>query len=149
MSQHSYNKIWIHFIWETPDKQKILPEDAREKVSKFLYDYCKAKNIFIKVNYVNADHVHAIVDLPTNLSVEECIKLLKGSSSFYINKNRITRNKFSWGKGYGAFSVSASQLNNVVKYIKNQGEHHRTKSFTEEYQLFIKKYEIDLKQNET
>jgi REP element-mobilizing transposase RayT len=148
MSQHSYNKIWIHFIWETPDKQKILPGDAREKVSNFLYDYCKVKNIFIKVNYVNADHVHAVVDLPTNLSVEECIKLLKGSSSFYINKNRITRNKFSWGKGYGAFSVSASQLNNVIKYIKNQGEHHRTKSFTEEYQLFIKKYEIDLKQNE-
>jgi REP element-mobilizing transposase RayT len=89
------------------------------------------------------------VDLPTNLSVEECIKLLKGSSSFYNNKNRITRNKFSWGKGYGAFSVSASQLNNVVNYIKNQEEHHRTKTFTEEYQLFIKKYEIDLKQNES
>ena len=126
MSKHSYNKIWIHFIWETPDKEK---------------------NIFMKVNYVNADHVHAVVDLPTNLSVEDCIKLLKGSSSFYVNKNRVTRNKFSWGKGYGAFSVSASQLNNVVNYVKNQEEHHRVKSFAEEYQQFIKKYSIDLKKN--
>ena len=140
MSIHSYNKIWIHFIWETPDKQKILVRDARKKISNLLYDYCKEKNIFMKINYVNADHVHAIIDLPTNLSAEDCIKLIKGSSSFYINKNKITNTKFFWGKGYGVFSVSASQLNNVVNYIKNQEEHHRIKSFAEEYQLFIEKY---------
>ncbi len=97
----------------------------------------------MKINYVNADHVHTLVDLPTNFSVEECVKLLKGSSSYYINKNRVVRNKFSWGKGYGSFSVSASQLDNVVNYIKGQEEHHRRKSFTEEYQLFIKKYGIE------
>ena len=91
MSKHSYNKIWIHFIWETPDKEKILSKDTRKKISNFLYSYCKEKHIFMKVNYVNADHVHTLVDLPTDISVEECIKLLKGSSSFYINKNRITR----------------------------------------------------------
>jgi putative transposase len=147
MSKHSYNKIWIHFIWETPGKQKILSKEVRKKISNFLYDYCKSKKIFMKINYVNADHVHAVVDLPTNLSAEECIKLLKGASSFYINKYRITASKFSWGKGYGAFSVSASQLNNVVNYIKNQEEHHRVKSFTEEYQLFIKKYGIDSEEN--
>ena len=147
MSQHSYNKIWIHFIWETPEKEKILLRDARKKISDFLYNYCKEKNIFMRINFVNADHVHALVDLPTNLSVEECIKLLKGSSSFFINKNRITSNKFSWGKGYGAFSVSASQLNNVADYIRNQEDHHRIKSFTEEYQLFINKYGIELMEN--
>ena len=97
----------------------------------------------MKINFVNADHVHVVLDLPTNLSAEECIKLLKGASSFYINKYRIVANKFSWGKGYGAFSISASQLTNVVDYIKNQDEHHRVKSFTEEYQLFIKKYGIE------
>jgi REP element-mobilizing transposase RayT len=100
MSQHSYNKLWIHFIWETQDKQKLFTPEARTIISRFLYDYSKEKNIFMKINYVNADHVHTLVDLPTNLSVEECVKLLKGSSSYYINKNRIIRNKFSWGKGY-------------------------------------------------
>jgi len=144
MSLRSFNKIWIHFIWETYDGEKVLTKDSRKKISNLLYDYCKEKNIFMKINFVNADHVHALIDLPTNLSIEDCIKLLKGSSSFYINKNRIINSKFSWGKGYGAFSVSASQLNNVVRYIKNQEEHHRTKSFTEEYELFIKKYENDI-----
>ncbi len=144
MSQHSYNKLWIHFIWETQDKQKVFTPEAKTIISRFLYDYSKEKNIFMKINYVNADHVHTLVDLPTNLSVEECVKLLKGSSSYYINKNRVVRNKFSWGKGYGSFSVSASQLDNVVNYIKGQEEHHRSKSFTEEYQLFIKKYGIEI-----
>ena len=140
MSLRSYNKIWIHFIWETFDGEKSLTKEVRKNVSNLLYEYCKEKKIFMKINYVNAEHVHALIDLPTNLSVEDCIKLLKGASSFYMNKNRITKTKFSWGKGYGAFSVSASQLTNVVKYIKNQEEHHRTKSFTEEYELFMKKY---------
>jgi len=140
MSKHSFNKIWIHFIWETLDKQKVISQDARKKISNFLHEYCKEKNFFMKTNYVNADHVHALIDLPTNLSVEDCIKLLKGSSSFFINKNRIVNNKFSWGRGYGAFSVSPSLLGKVVNYINNQEEHHGRKSFTEEYQLFIKKY---------
>jgi len=147
MSKHSYNKILIHFIWETQNKEKILSRDVRKKISNFLYDYCKEKGIFMKINYVNADHAHVLLDLPTNISVEECIKLLKGSSSFYINKSRITEFKFSWGKGYGAFSVSASQIDKVVNYIKNQEDHHRVKSYTEEYQLFIKNYGIDLQEN--
>ena len=143
MSKHSYNKIWMHFIWETLDKQKILTKDVRVKLSKFLFAYCKEKNIYMNINYVNADHVHTLIDLPTNLSVEECIKLLKGSSSHYINKNRLTNTKFSWGRGYGAFSVSASQVENVTAYIINQEEHHRVKSFAEEYKMFIEKYGVN------
>lgn len=140
MSHHSYNKIWIHFIWETLDKQKILPKPARIKISNYLFDYCKEKSIYMKTNFVNADHVHALIDFPTNLTVEDCIKLLKGSSSHYVNQNKVINSKFSWGRGYGAFSVSASQLESVIAYIKNQEEHHRVKSFAEEYKLFIEKY---------
>lgn len=98
----------------------------------------------MKINYVNADHVHTLLDLPTNLCVEDCAKLLKGSSSHHINQNRLINTKFFWGRGYGAFSVSASQLDVVVKYIKNQEEHHRVKSFAEEYKMFIEKYGLNL-----
>ena len=147
MSTHSYNKIWIHFIWETLNKQKILPKEARVEISDYLYKYSKEKNIYMKTNFVNADHVHALIDLPTNISVEECIKLLKGSSSHYINKNRLITTKFSWGRGYGAFSVSASQVESVTAYIKNQEEHHRVRSFTEEYKMFIEKYGLKFNVN--
>jgi putative transposase len=147
MSTHSYNKIWIHFIWETLDKQKILPKPARLKLSDYLFNYCKEKKIFMKTNYVNPDHVHALIDLPTNITVEDCVKLLKGSSSHHINKIKLMNTKFSWGRGYGAFSVSASQLKKVETYIKNQQEHHRVKSFTEEYEIFIKKYGLKYVKN--
>ncbi len=147
MSTLSYNKIWIHFIWETLDKQKILSKPARLKLSAYLFNYCKEKKIFMKTNYVNADHVHALIDLPTNITVEDCVKLLKGSSSHHINKIKLINTKFSWGRGYGAFSVSASQLKKVETYIKNQEEHHRVKSFTEEYEMFIKKYGLKYVKN--
>jgi REP element-mobilizing transposase RayT len=91
--------------------------------------------------------VHALLDLPTHLSIEECIKLLKGASSFYINKQKVINTKFSWGKGYGAFSVSPSLLDKVITYIKNQEEHHRVKTFTEEFELFSKNYGIVKEEN--
>jgi REP element-mobilizing transposase RayT len=85
----------------------------------------------MNINFVNADHVHALINLPTNLSAEECIKLLKGASFHFIKKNRLTAKEFSWGRGYGVFSVSAYQLESVAAYIKNQEKHHRVKSLSD------------------
>ena len=94
----------------------------------------------MKINYVNPEHVHSIIDLPTNLSIEDTLRLLKGSSSHFINTERIIRGKFNWGRGYAAFSVSESQLDKVAEYIKNQNEHHKTKTYEQEYNMFMKKY---------
>ena len=142
MSLHSYTKIWLHIIWETHNREKLLNEKTAKIVSEYLFNYSVEKNIFMKVNYVNAEHVHSLIDLPSNLTVEECLKLLKGASSHYINQNKIISGRFSWGRGYAAFSVSESQADKVITYIKNQKEHHRIKSFAEEYEGFIKKYNL-------
>ncbi len=147
MSLHSYSKVWLHLIWSTHNKEKVLVKDVRKQVSNFLYTYAEEKEIYMKTNYVNAEHVHALVDLPTILSIDECLKLLKGTSSHYINDNRLVNNKFRWARGYGAFSVSESQLKKVDDYINDQEEHHRKKSFTEEYELFMIKYGIKYVKN--
>ena len=94
----------------------------------------------MKINSVNADHVHALLDLPTHQTIEEVAQLLKGSSSHWINKNRIIPGKFNWGRGYGVFSVSQSNVEKVVKYITRQEQHHKKKTFMEEYKEFIKAY---------
>jgi len=78
----------------------------------------------MKINYVNADHVHSLIDLPTAFSIEKLMQLLKGSSSHWINSNNVISGKFAWGRGYGAFSVSESNVNQVARYIANQKEHH-------------------------
>ncbi len=83
---------------------------------------------------------HALVDLPTKYSIEETVKLLKGASSHWVNQNRIVGAKFNWGRGYGAFSVSHSNVDAVSKYIANQEEHHRRKTFAEEYEKFVRVY---------
>jgi len=140
MSLHSYTKLWVHIIWETLNREKLLNEKARKLVSEYLFNYSKEKNIFMKINYVNPEHVHTLINLPTNLSIEDTIKLFKGSSSHFINQDGIVPGKFSWGRGYAAFSASESQLEKVVEYIRNQREHHRVKSYAEEYDLFMRKY---------
>lgn len=114
--------------------------ETAAKVSKFLSDYARDKGIYMKINFVNADHVHALVDLPTSMSMEEMMQLLKGASSHWINENRLIPGKFGWGRGYGAFSVSHSDVARVAKYIAEQEEHHRKRSFADEFKLFVERY---------
>lgn len=141
MSVRSYTKIWIHYIWGTKNRDKILADKKfRKKTSNHLSKNSKDKGIYMKVNYVNADHVHALIDLPTNMTLEDVARLLKGELSSWINNNM--ESKFNWATGYGAFSVSESNLDKVVKYILNQEKHHKNKSFTEEYDEFLRAYHI-------
>ena len=139
MPVRSYTKIWLHLVWGTYKHENCLPDrNLRKELSKYFYEYSKGKNIYMKINYVNPDHVHAIIDLPTNITVEDVFHLYKGSSSNWINKQ--VSYKFSWSKGYAAFSVSESNIDRVVKYILNQEEHHRKMLFTQEYEEFFKRH---------
>lgn len=141
MSVRSYTKIWLHLVWGTHNNIKFLSDrNLRKEISHYFYKYADEKNIYMKVNYVNADHVHALVDLPTGKTIEEVLQLLKGSSSHWINQK--VNFKFSWKVGYGAFSVSDSNISKVVNYIMNQEEHHRVKNFTEEYEEFVRKHNL-------
>lgn len=149
MSLHSYSKVWIHLIWSTLNKEKIINKISAARISEFITEYCKSKSIYLKIIYVNADHVHVLIDLPTDMTIEELAKLLKGAASHWINRERIINAKFNWARGYGVFSVSQSNLDKVINYIKTQKEHHKTKSFTEEYKEFIEKYGMKfLQENE-
>jgi putative transposase len=78
------------------------------KISAYLSQYAAEQGIYMKINYVNPEHVHALVDLPTNLCVEEVMQLFKGGSSHWINESKLLAGKFGWGRGYGVFSVSHS-----------------------------------------
>ncbi len=143
MSVRSYTKIWLHLIWGTHNHENYLPDRTlRKELSKYYYAYSEEKKIYMKANYVNTDHVHALIDLPTNITLEDIFHLYKGSSSNWINKK--VSYKFSWSIGYGAFSVSESNIDKVVKYIMNQEEHHHKMSFAEEYEKFLQKHNVVL-----
>lgn len=118
-------------------------------MSRFLNDYAGEKKIYMKINYVNADHVHSLIDLPTSLSIEDAIQLFKGSSSHWINGTDIINAKFAWGRGYGAFSVSGSKVDLVARYIANQAEHHRIRTFADEIKDFVDKHGLKWRLDES
>jgi len=122
---------------------------AAAKVSGFLTDYAGKNGIYMKINFVNTEHVHALIDLPTNMTIEQAVKLLKGASSHWINEQNLLAGKFAWGRGYGAFSVSQSGVDEVRAYIAGQTEHHRLKLFAEEYEKFVKVYGLVWRDEET
>ena len=148
MSLHSYSRVWLHLIWATLERRPLLSKATAAKIPDYLSQYATQKGIYMKINYVNPEHVHALVDLPTHLCLEEMMQLFKGGSSHWINESNLIPGKFGWGRGYGAFSVSHSDVDRVCKYIANQGAHHRKKTFEDEYQLFVKRYGLEWRDEE-
>ncbi len=143
MSLHSYSRVWLHIVWATLERRPLLDKPAATKLSAWLHDYAKQKGIYMKINFVNPDHVHALIDLPTNLCIEDMMQLFKGSSSHWINEQNLVAGKFGWGRGYGVFSVSESGVSEVCAYIANQEEHHRKRDFAEELKLFVERYGLE------
>ena len=125
MPTHSYSRIWLHLIWETLSREPMLNKQAAAQASRFLAGYSAEKGIYMKINYFNADHTHALIDLPTNKCVEDVIQLFRGRSSHWINEQKLVPGRFAWGKGYGAFSVSHSDVGRVANYIAGQAQHHK------------------------
>jgi REP element-mobilizing transposase RayT len=143
MSKHSYSRCWLHLIWSTLDREPMLTKPAASKASVWLSEYAIEKGIYMKINYFNPEHVHSLIDLPTGKSIEEVAQLFKGSLSHKINAEKILRGKFAWGRGYGAFSVSHSDVNRVATYIAHQEEHHKKTTFGQEFELFVTKYGLE------
>ena len=97
---------------------------------------------YMKINYVNPDHGHTLIDLLTHLCSEDVMQLLQGGSSHWINERNLLPGKFGWGRGYGAFSVSQSGVAKVAKYIADQEPPHRKKSFGEKLKFLVERYEL-------
>jgi REP element-mobilizing transposase RayT len=97
MSAHSYSRCWIPLIWGTLNREKLLNKTAATRMSRYLAEYAEKEGIYIKINFVNADHVHALIDLPSSLSLERVTQLLKGSSSHWINSNNLVTGKIRVG----------------------------------------------------
>jgi len=133
-------RIWIHLVWATKNRQPLLTKDIRQKIFAHIRENASKKNIYI--DFVNGytDHVHCLISLNQEQTTAKVAQLIKGESSFWINKNKLCKENFEWQDDYFAVSVSESGVNRVREYIKNQEIHHGTKTFQQEYDEFIEKY---------
>ena len=141
----SHAKIYIHYVWATKNRERILTKEVLEKIKQHIREYCGKKDIYVIAVNGYLDHIHLFVDLPPVQSVAGAINLIKGESSHWINEKGLFQGKFHWQKRYSAFSVSASQKSVVTRYIQNQEAHHGKKSFQEELEAFYKKHGLDPK----
>ena len=138
---HTHSKIWIHLIWATKNRDRVLFKDNGRELFDFLIDKAKENQIAFERLNIQPEHIHGLIDLPTDRALKDFMHIVKGSSSYWLNQNTF-QSHFSWQRGYGAYSVSASQLEKVKRYIDNQSEHHKRESFKEEYDRWKKEYGI-------
>ena len=135
-----YTKILIHAVWATKDRKHLLKKENREALLDHIIEYSKSKGIHIININGSTEHLHCLLSLSNDQNIATIMNLLKGESSFWANKNLKFSEKFGWQDEYFAVSVSQSHFKIVNDYISNQEEHHKKKTFQEEYNEFIKNY---------
>jgi REP element-mobilizing transposase RayT len=139
-----YVKIWVHLVWTTKNREPLLIREIRQDIFCHIRENAKKKGIYIDFINGHSEHVHCLISMSSGQSIDKILMLLKGESSHWINKNKLLRKKFEWQDEYFAVSISESSLNQVRNYIKNQENHHKKKSFNDEYQEFMNKYKFDV-----
>ena len=137
---HSYTKLYVHLIWGTKNRFNYFNKEIRDLVKDHILKYAKENNIEVLSINIQSDHLHLLISLRSDQKVDDIVKRLKGESSHWINSENIIKPKFSWQRGYGAFSISSSHLDAVKNYIKNQDEHHKKVSYIDEYKKILTKY---------
>ena len=139
----TFSQIYIQYVFAVKGRENLLQKPWRDEVFKYMAGIIKAKGQKpIIVNGVS-NHVHVFVGIKPSMPISDLVRDIKNNSSNFINDQRFLKTKFSWQEGYGAFSYAHSQLDNVYHYIENQEEHHRKKTFREEYIDFLRKFEVD------
>ena len=138
-----YVKNWLHCVWGTKNRIPYLSEKTKSLIFDHIVQNAKSKGIYIKSINGSNEHLHCLLSLDPDKSLSYVIQLIKGEASFWINRNKLIKYKFEWAEEYYAVSVSESDIPEVRKYIDNQEEHHRKKSWEEECREFMKEYGFD------
>src|SRR5215467_5460531 len=133
---HSYVHNPIHVVFSTKERHRLIPKEMKTRLWAYLAGVCKNQKIFVHEIGGMEDHLHMLIEIPLTLAYSEAIQEIKTSSSRWMGR------RFAWQRGYGVFGVSASNVNRVVRYIQRQEEHHRKRTFEQEYIALLEKHGI-------
>lgn len=139
---NTFTQIYIHFVFAVQNRASLIQPEWKDELYKYITGIVqKNGHKLIAINGV-ANHVHIFTGYKPHQLIPELMQDVKGSSSKWINEKKLVKGKFSWQEGYGAFSYSHSQIDQVVRYINNQEKHHKKQTFREEYELLLKKFNV-------
>ncbi len=140
---HSYCSCLIHYAFSTKGREKIISADVLSRLCPYMGGIARENDMkAIAVGGAN-DHVHLLISLPSTITIAKGVQLIKGGSSKWIHDTFPELRSFAWQEGYGAFSIAISGVADTTAYINNQHEHHRTRTFQEEFIAFLRRHGIE------
>lgn len=143
---NTYSQIYIQVIFAVKFRENKISDEIKDEIEKYICGIFNYKNQRVLAIYANPDNIHIFFCYRNlNISIPDLIKVVKVESTNFINEKKYLNSHFSWQEGYGAFSYSKSQKENVIKYVLNQKDHHQKQNFKDEYIDFLNKFEINFK----
>ena len=138
----TFSQIYIQIVFAVKGRENLIVDNWGIELHKYIAGIIKGKDQ--KPIIVNGmpDHIHAFIGLRPAMAISDLVRDIKNNSSNFINDHKFVKGKFTWQEGYGAFSYSQSHINQVYNYILHQQEHHKKKTFKQEYMDFLKKFEV-------
>lgn len=139
----TYTQILYQIIFGTKYREKVLLKDGRDELFKYITGLIKNKNCHLYIINGVEDHIHIVTHLHPTVSLSSLVKDIKLASSIYIKEKNLFKDFINWQEGYGAFTYSIKEKDRLIEYVKNQEEHHRKKSFREEYVKLLGEHGIE------
>lgn len=143
---NTYTQIHLHFVFAVKNREGLIHEGIRLRVEKYITGIVQNFGHKLLAIYCMPDHTHLFVGFRPVQAIADLMREVKSNSSEFINHEKLTRGRFNWQEGYGAFSYSHSHVQNVIDYVLTQPEHHCNKTFKEEYLDFLKRFEISFEE---
>ncbi|HEY0319949.1 MAG TPA: transposase [Pyrinomonadaceae bacterium] len=140
---HSYVSTLIHCVFSTKERRKIISAELQASLWPSIGGIARQNGMKALAIGGATDHAHILLSLTAVMPASKAVQLIKGGSSKWIHESLLAQRDFAWQEGHGAFSVSISHVKNTIAYIQNQAEHHRKKTFEEEFLSFLKKHNIE------
>jgi REP element-mobilizing transposase RayT len=140
---NTYTQLYIQFVFSVKGRENLIKETFRDELEKVMCGIITNHKCKTYAIYCNPDHTHIFIGMHPTLSPSKLMEQVKSGASKWLNEKKYIAGKFAWQDGFGAFTYSKSHIDSVVKYVLNQPEHHKKKSFRAEYLLMLERFEID------
>ncbi len=139
---NTYTQMYVHLVFAVKRREALIPKQHKEEIHKYITGIVTKRKQKLLAIHAMPDHIHIFIGFKPTIKISDLVRDIKTASSQFIREKRFTPFLFNWQEGYGAFTYAHSQLDVVCKYIQNQEEHHRKKTFQEEYLAFLKNFNV-------
>lgn len=143
---NTYTQLYVHYVFAVQSRENVISTNWEESLYKYITGIVTNKGQKLMAINGMPNHIHILIGMSASITVADLARDIKSNSAKYVNENNMVLGRFSWQEGYGAFSVSPSQVSKVATYIENQKEHHKVITFKEEYLELLKRSEVDYKE---